>query len=188
MAPPKVETGVILLAAGQGRRFGGGKLTAHFRGRPLWEWAALTAEKVGATNRLIVVAPDSPISGRLGWKRVVNPNAGDGMGSSVAVGISAAANWERVMILLADMPLVTPVHLQTLLALDGVVFSRHENGTNGCPAVFPRSLFERLRKLDGDQGARSLALEDAQFVSPIDMLELADIDTVGDLEALGPKN
>ena len=188
MASPEVKTGVILLAAGQGRRFGGGKLTAHFRGRPLWEWAALTAEKVGATNRLIVVAPESPISGRTGWKRVVNPNAGDGMGSSIAAGIRAATDCERVMILLADMPRVTPAHLKSLLELDGVVFSRHENGTNGCPAVFPKSVFERLGKLAADHGARNLALEDAQFVTPGDMRELADIDTVGDLETLCQQN
>lgn len=61
MLSPELKTGVVLLAAGQGRRFGGGKLTAQFRGRPLWEWAAETAENANFSARVLVVGPKSPI-------------------------------------------------------------------------------------------------------------------------------
>ena len=102
---------MVLLAAGQAKRFGGGKLTAEFHGRPLWERAAETAEAIDFSERVLVIEPNSPIGSRLGWVQVENQFAKQGMGTSIAAGVRALTDCDRVIIMLADMPLVSRSHL-----------------------------------------------------------------------------
>ena len=184
MRHPDKATAVVLLAAGRGERFGGAKLQASFRGRPLWEWAAMTAETFAFRERIVVIAPGGAIGSRDGWTRTENSNAVEGMGSSIAAGVSLVSKSERVLILLGDMPLVSPDLLERLMATQGVAFSRYEHGTPGCPAIFPRATFGKLKGLSGERGARSLDLGQVSLVSPADKMELADIDTAHDLQRL----
>ena len=184
MPPPDVKTGVVLLAAGQAKRFGGGKLVADFRGQPLWTWAADIADEFEFSERLLVVGPNSPIGRRSGWRLVENPVADRGMGTSIAAGVSALTGCDRVVILLADMPLVSPTHLDRILAVQSAAFTRYRDGKPGCPAIFPRSVFPLLKSLKGDRGARSLDLNDAELIPPPDERELADVDEVCDLRRL----
>ena len=184
MAPPEVKTGVVLLAAGLGKRFGGGKLMADFRGAPLWEWAAQTAESIDCSERLLVVGPNGPIKGRMGWSRVENPKAERGMGTSIAAGVSALTDCDRVLIVLADMPLVSLAHLRRLTAAQGAAFTRYRDGSAGCPAIFPRAVFPLLETLTEDRGARSLDLGDAEMIPPPHPSELSDVDAPRDLDRL----
>lgn len=182
------KTGVVLLAAGQGKRFGGGKLTADFRGRPLWEWAAETAENANFSERLLVVGSDSPIGNRRGWRLIENLAAERGMGTSIAAGVRALTDCDRVVVMLADMPLVSPTHLGRLVASQGVAFTQYHDGKAGCPAVFPRLVFPQLASLTRDRGARSLDLADVELIAPIDERELADVDWAYDIERLNSAN
>ena len=175
---------MVLLAAGQAKRFGGGKLMAEFRERPLWERAARTAEAIDFSERIVVIEPDSPIGSRLGWVRVENQFAKQGMGTSIAAGVRALTDCDRVIIMLADMPLVSRTHLDRLNAAQGVVFTRYPDGSAGCPAIFPRLVFPLLETLNGVRGARSLGLGDAELIAPSQQNELADIDEVSDLQRL----
>lgn len=184
MKAPDRETGVVLLAAGRSERFGDHKLTALFRTRPLWEWSALAAEKAGFGNRTLVVAPGSPLAGRKGWRTVVNPDAAQGMGTSIAAGARASDHCSRLVVMLADMPLVPPAHLRALASARGTVFTGYGSARRGCPAAFPRSEFARLAGLDGDSGARSLDIAGASVLHPEDEAWLADIDTPDDLVRL----
>lgn len=184
MPSPELKTGVVLLAAGQGRRFGGGKLIADFRGSPLWEWAAETAESIDFSERLLVVGPKSPIRTRPTWRLVENPVAEQGMGTSIAAGVRALTDCDRVIVMLADMPLVSGTLLGRLIAAQGVAFTRYPDRTAGCPAIFTRSEFPLLVCLEGDRGARSLGLADAELVAPQHDKELADVDEVRDLDRL----
>ena len=184
MAPAKVKTGVVLLAAGLGTRFGGGKLIAEFRGVPLWQWAAQTAESIDFSERLLVVGPNSPIKGRMRWRLVENPLAERGMGTSIAAGVSALTDCDRVLIVLADMPLVSPAHLRRLTAAQGAAFTLYPDGTAGCPAIFPRAVFPLLETLTEDRGARSLDLGDAEMIPPPHQNELCDVDDPRDLDRL----
>ena len=178
------KTAAVLLAAGRGERFGGGKLTSDMWGRPLWEWAAEAAEAIDFAERILVVAPESDLRARPGWMKVENSDASTGMGSSIAAGVAAVSACEQVVIMLADMPFVTPDHLARLASAGGPAFSSYDGGMPGCPAAFPKSAFAQLRGLTGEQGARSLELGEISLISPSDGRELADIDTVRDLEKL----
>ena len=184
MPLPDVKTGVVLLAAGQGKRFGGGKLIAEFRGRPLWEWAAETAENTDFNERILVIGQNSPISSRLRWRIVENPFAEQGMGTSIAAGVRALTDCDRAIIMLADMPLVSPTHLGRLIEAQGVAFTLYPDNIAGCPAIFPRKVFPLLETLTGDRGARSLDLGDAELVAPQHLDELFDVDDTRDLDRL----
>lgn len=188
MRSPEPGTGVVLLAAGQGKRFGGGKLIADFRGRPLWEWAAEAAENIDFGERLVIVGKDNPIGQRPGWTQIDNPAAERGMGTSIAAGVAALKKSHRAVIMLADMPLVSPSHLNQLVASEGVAFTRYSDGSPGCPAAFPSSAFPQLALLTGNEGARSLGFTDVTLVSPRHERELADIDTVCELQRIGSKS
>lgn len=181
---PEVRTGIILLAAGQGKRFGGGKLTAEFRGRPLWEWAATTAETIDFSEYLLVIGPTSPITHRPRWRLLENLVAEQGMGTSIAAGVRALTDCDRVIIMLADMPLVSRTHLNRLIAAQGAAFTRYPDGSAGCPAILPRSVFPLLETLKGDQGARSLDLRNAELIAPSQERQLTDIDEASDLQRL----
>lgn len=182
---PPLDPGIalVLLAAGRGERFGGDKLRALFRGRPLWEWSAIAAEEAGFERRYVVIGDHSSIAQRSGWKRVVNSDCAQGMGTSIAAGVKASEESSRIVIALADMPLVAPSHLRELALGDGTVFTRHDDATMGCPAGFSRPVFEQLQGLRGEAGARSLALSGARPIDPPDQTTLADFDTRDDLSS-----
>jgi len=170
----------LLLAAGRGTRFGGDKLNAMLAGRPVGCHAAATAGQVPLAWRFAVVAEgDAPP----GFTAIRNPVGGQGR--SLARGVAAArqVGADAVLVMLADMPLVSPAHLERLLACfqgpDTLAVSRAD-GTRSPPALIGRRWFDVLERLGGDRGAQDL-LADAV---PIDARpeELMDIDTVSDLD------
>lgn len=184
MLPSDADIGVLLLAAGRSSRFGQDKLVAPFRGRPLWEWSAIAAEEAGFANRFLVVSQATALSTREGWRMVENPDAHDGMGTSIATGVRAASACSRLVIALADMPLVPPAHLVKLAEGQGSIFTRYDGEAYGCPAAFPASAFPKLAALTGESGARSLDLPDATILEPADTRLLCDIDTRPQLDRL----
>ena len=182
MTPPDPGVALILLAAGRSERFGGDKLSAIFKGQPLWTWAAQAAEEAGFRDLYIVTSPRGSIEPGERWNRVVNPKAERGMGTSIAAGIAAAQAHDRIVIALADMPRVPPSHLRALADGYGSLFTRQADGKAGCPAGFDRSAFEHLRQLDGDKGARILAGRDAAMIAPASADILVDIDRKTELD------
>lgn len=169
----------ILLAAGNGSRFGGAKQMATLAGRPLWQHAAAAAEAAGFATR-IVVAPPGLTMDAAGWQTVVNARSASGIASSIAAGLRAAAEAERAVFALADMPYVGHEHLRTLALAEGVVFTAQPDGRRGIPAAFRRAAFARLLTLSGDRGAAALEWPESTTIAA-DSASLRDIDTLHDL-------
>ena len=178
---------LVLLAAGRSERFGGDKLMAEYKGKPLWTWAAMAAEEAGFQDLYIVNSPRTSIDPGNRWQTVVNADADRGMGTSIAAGVAAAKARQRVVITLGDMPMVAPSHLRALAERTGPVFTRQPDGNAGCPAAFGRESFDQLRQLDGDRGARILAHPDAVMMEPTSTGMLVDIDYKSDLAAEGSR-
>lgn len=174
---------LILLAAGRSERFGGEKLVTPYKGKPLWKWAAEAAEDAGFESLYLVTGFHTSVVASGNWRRVINPDAAKGMGTSIAAGVAAAEDHERVVIVLADMPLIDPAHLRSLAQGTGAIFTRQVDGKAGCPAGFGRENFAALRMLKGDQGARGASLLDASTIAPRDPAMLFDVDTQEDLQA-----
>ena len=184
MPRPDPDTAGILLAAGRSQRFGGNKLVSLYRGRPLWRWAADALEEAGFARLYIVVGAGSMIDVPRGWAKVENPDAAQGMGTSIAAGVSAARDHRRIVIALSDMPMMTATHLRRIAAGEGPTFTMQHDGRAGPPAGFGPESFARLETLEGERGARYLDHPGSSTVRPDDPRVLFDVDTREDLRVL----
>ena len=177
---------VALLAAGRATRFGGGKLDAPCAGKPVGCWVVEAVEAAGLAPGVCVTGPAAPrfLAGAVGWSRIVNRQPEEGLGGSLAVAARAAQarNSAAMLVVLADMPLVTPLLLGRLVSGGRAAATDHGGGRPGVPALIPRALFSRLAGARGDQGAAKLlaGLAGLALVAPAAQ-ELLDIDTPADL-------
>jgi len=167
----------ILLAAGRGTRFGGGKLAADLAGRPLAHHAAAMLGGLPFARRIAVVAEGVPDLAPFGFN-VVRPAAGALLSASLAAGVGLATG--PVLIMLADMPLVPAGHIRALVAaFDGDRIATRADGQTMPPALFGARHLAALAALAGDRGAGGL-LTGAPAVELAPDAAL-DIDTPADL-------
>jgi CTP:molybdopterin cytidylyltransferase MocA len=179
---------IAILAAGGARRFGGGKLDAMLAGKPVGQWALDAARAVEHEWLALVVPDPAPEFTRgTGCELLINRRAEEGLGTSAALaaGWAAESGSEALLILLADMPLVTPETLGRLacVALTGKPAAvAYSGGKPGAPAAFPAALFKNLQALTGDAGAARVlrGLPDVVLVETADD-ELRDVDRREDL-------
>ena len=181
------DVAIVLLAAGNARRFGADKLMADFEGAPLGARAAHELGGIAAAAHFAVCQPDAIIAAhykRLGFDIVDNPNPGIGLSGSLHLAVEAAlrTDAQALLIALADMPFVHAAHVEALIAActDNVVasFDGHQPMP---PAIFPRSHWPDLLATAGDAGARHILARAEKLTAPAGML--GDIDTPDDLAA-----
>jgi molybdenum cofactor cytidylyltransferase len=132
----------IVLAAGFSRRLGSPKQSLVLGGETLLERAARIAREVA--DDVVVVTREN------------NPDAEEGMASSIRRGVTLAGPGARLLITLCDQPLVTADHLRALIAIDAPIVATGYAGIAGVPAVFAPELAPELLALRGDRGARSV--------------------------------
>ena len=181
----------ILLAAGEGKRFGGDKLSALLADdMPLG--VASCRNLLAAVDKVVaVVKPgDQELETDLqacGAQVVQCDDAWKGMGHSLARAICAARSASAWLIALGDMPWIEP---QTYCMVADAV--RHgaaiavprNRGRNGHPVGFSARYFVELSSLSGEQGARKLIEQEAAQVTWLDCDDqgiLLDVDTPADL-------
>ncbi len=181
------DVAIVLLAAGNARRFGGDKLMADFEGAPLGVRAAHELVSVAAAAHFAVCLPDALIAAhytRLGFDIVENSNPGIGLSGSLHLAVEAAmrTSAQALLIALADMPFVQAAHVEALIAActDNVVASFDGNQPMP-PAIFPRSHWPDLLATAGDAGARHILAHAEKLTAPAGTL--CDIDTPDDLAA-----
>ena len=181
------DVAIVLLAAGNARRFGTDKLMADFEGAPMGTRAAHELVSVAAAAHFAVCQPDAIIAAhykRLGFDIVDNPNPGIGLSGSLHLAVEAAlrTDAQALLIALADMPFVGAAHVEALIAAcaDTVVasFDGHQPMP---PAIFPRSHWPELLATVGDAGARHILTHAEKIPAPAGTL--CDIDTADDLAA-----
>jgi molybdenum cofactor cytidylyltransferase len=181
----------ILLAAGSAKRFGAHKLMHPLAdGTPIGV-AAARALIQAVPNTIAVVRPDDHLLieaySVLGLKIVENPFADEGMGTSLAAGVSAAPEANGWLISLADMPWVRPATIRMLadrLRNGASMVAPVYDGRRGHPVGFAPRWGEKLRTLYGDEGARGLIAEHADELvlqTTVDAGVLEDIDHPSDL-------
>ena len=181
------KIGALLLAAGFSRRFGGRKLVAEMPdGRPLIEHTLANIEAV-LDHILIVSRPDALDDWEPGNRSLaLFDGAEQGMGASLAFGVSRLSGWDGCLVCLADMPFVQPriyALLAGQLAPDRILIPRYKS-RRGNPAGFGSRFFPELAKLDDDAGGRRIIEANTRSLRQItvnDPAILRDIDTPGDL-------
>ncbi|HEY7130724.1 MAG TPA: NTP transferase domain-containing protein, partial [Candidatus Limnocylindrales bacterium] len=84
-----MRVGAVILAAGAATRFGGGKLLAELDGGPIVRHVIDAAGAAGLAPIVVVVPPDGSLeTADLGpGETVVNPTPGEGLSSSVRIGL-----------------------------------------------------------------------------------------------------
>jgi len=169
---------VTVLAAGLGTRFGGDKLEAMCAGRPLGRWVIEAVEAAGMGPGTIVTGPEW-VTFASGWTRAVNPEPEAGLGSSLALAARLARGKPSLLVLLADMPLVSAAYLRELASRSAPAATRYPDGHAGVPALLDPSLMERAERLGGDRGAGPLLRRARLLDPPAGMLR--DVDTPEDL-------
>lgn len=192
----------IVLAGGAGARFGGGKLTAPWRGGALIDGALAAAFAAPARSVTVVTGSDDKVeaaarafaarSGQAGRLRVIHcPEHAEGMGATLRTGIrSLAADTAGAFVFLGDMPLIPTAILPALaeaVAAGASAAAPSFEGNRGHPVLFAAALLPRLAALTGDEGARRVlqGLGEALVVVPTDDAGvLADIDLPSDLDRL----
>jgi CTP:molybdopterin cytidylyltransferase MocA len=177
-----VTTGGLILAAGEGRRFGGTKQLAELEGRPLLEHAmeAMT----GVTPRVVVLghAADKIRRGvnMHGASVVECEDWDEGQAASLRAGLAALAHCDAVVVVLGDQPGITADAVSAIVAAAGdedAVRATY-GGVPGHPVLLRRPLLDRAGELRGDTGFRDL-LESATVreVEIGGLADPADIDT-----------
>ena len=147
--------------------------------------------------RIVVVNPEVEKSC---WLRdevevalVVNPDPRRGLSSSLRMALDAIegrARLERIegiLITLVDQPLVTPEHLNAVLAAGAAtgLAATTWPGAFGPPAFLYRSLFSSLNDLRGDEGAKKVLRDHMDRVRLVDFPDAAlDVDDAADYARL----
>lgn len=181
----------LVLAAGAGTRFGGGKLSAPFRGEPLVFHAIRAARAAPVARVLVVCAPDLETGAWSGGPEVARiPMASDALSTTLKAGIAAAARDDAagVFIFLGDMPLVPHEVAGRLAAELGEAFAAVPrcNGRSGHPVLLSARAFGDVARLEGDRGAGGMirGRSDVVFLDVADEAILLDVDRVEDLARL----
>lgn len=184
--------GGLVLAAGEGRRFGGPKLVAELDGAALLDHAVAAMLAVPAIERVVVVlgAHAEEISARADLEAVetlVCERWSDGISASLGAGVEELAGAEAIVVTLGDQPFITAQVIAAIVdQLDGrrPAARATYDGLPGHPVLIKRALFEQVRSLRGDEGARDLlAAAGVQELECGHLCRPEDIDTPEDLEA-----
>ena len=160
MSAPAGRVAAVVLAAGEGRRFGSQKLLAPLGDRPLLQHA-LDAANASSLSPIIVVLgadADRVAAGvRTGRARLVrNPDHATGQAGSLRIGLRSLDDSDAAVIVLGDRPNVTAALLDALVAAQrssgapAVVCA--QDGRRSPPTLLHRDLWAAVDALPRRQG------------------------------------
>lgn len=193
--PPPAPAGTtagLVLAAGAGSRFGGGKLLAPLAGRPILQHVLDRLAAVGVEPVIVVLGRDAPdIERGIAWRaerRVLNPDPQRGLASSLQVGMAAVPPAaEEILIVLGDQPLVAVETIRAMLdaprdATRPVVVPRYADDRGRNPVLLRRAAFELADEASGDRGLGPVLAAHPDLVHEVPVTgDNPDVDTPADL-------
>jgi CTP:molybdopterin cytidylyltransferase MocA/SAM-dependent methyltransferase len=195
--PDGARIAAIVLAAGAGSRFGGGKLLAPLEGRPILQHVLERLEAADFDDVVVVVGADADaVEDKIdaGTARlVVNPTPDQGLSSSLKVGIDALTDdVDAALITLGDQPLLPPRAVRALLDAEVVpgrpiVVPVYGDGAGRNPVLVRRDAFALIDQTNGDRGLGPLIDAHPELVHEIPIRVAGgnpDVDTRDDLVAL----
>lgn len=153
----------IVLAAGSGSRFGGGKLMAPWRDGVLLDGALDAAFAAPVEAMHVVVGADPAVAAHAqarGARIVEAEDHALGLAASLKAGVAALPDDAAgALVLLGDMPRVPHAVLPPLVAAvqaGALAAAPTFEGRLGNPVALSAALFPKVMALEGDRGARAL--------------------------------
>ena len=192
-----MNTGIVILAAGESSRMGAPKQLLTYHGTTLLQHAIDTARELDDAAVVAVLgAHAEQILPQLDAHDILvveNPDWPAGMGGSLRTGLRALLDEHpdisAVIFLLCDQPLLSATTLENLVAAhestgSAIVASEYD-GILGVPALFTRTFFPDLLALEGAAGARQIIWTHRAHAIGVPFSEGAvDIDTPADYARL----
>jgi len=181
---------IVILAAGESRRFGGIKQLADLEGKPLLQKVIDQCSQVTGCDLFLVLGANSDIiQARLSLESVdviINPNWQEGISSSIDSAVKRLQNeYSAILLIAGDQPRITAAELVSLIETwrsnPELICAARYSDTLGIPTIFPRRYYPDLLELQGDRGAKSLLIHQSNLLShPLESAKF-DIDTPDDL-------
>ncbi len=177
-------TGIIVLAAGEGRRFGSNKLVAEIDGRKMFEHCLEAVAKTGC-RRTIVTGYDeiAECAKELGFSIVYNRQPELGISESIRLGLAEMKDSKALMFTVCDQPGVTADTFKRLLRAYAagdrdLACMGHGEDMLGNPCLFGRKYFAELEALTGDVGGKRVIMKHRGELLVVNAseAELEDID------------
>lgn len=180
---------LVMLAAGNSRRFGSNKLLYEIDGMPMYlrtlEKLQKAASELGDCE-IIVVTQYEEIAAKantLGVKVLINPQPERGISSSMQIGLATAKDSSACLFTVSDQPWLTA---ETIINLVDKFRDEQKGmactifGTKtGNPCIFSREYYQELMEITGDKGGKQIINrhpEDVTYFKIEDARELQDID------------
>lgn len=182
--------GGLVLAAGGGSRFGGRKQLADVGGRPLLECVLATMARASLGRVVVVLGHEreAVLDGvdLHGAQAVACERWEEGQSASLRAGLAVLDDCDAVVVALGDQPFTSSRAVRRVVrARDGVADAIRATygGVPSHPVLLERRLYGRIRRLEGDVGARAV-LDGARVTDvPCDGLGRPDdVDTQAELD------
>jgi len=199
------DAAAVILAAGAGSRFGGGKVRASLDGRPLLAHVVAAVREAGIGRVVVVLGRDAgAVLGAVreaepaALERVVvavNPAPERGLATSLQLGLGAASATPipaAIFVLLGDQPRVRAGVLRELFRAAGAapvaaiaVVPRYDEDAAPNPVLLLPAGWSLVARLAGDRGLGPLLAADPDRVVRVAVAGAnPDVDTPADLAAI----
>lgn len=185
--------GCIIMASGEGRRFGGNKLLQNFQNKPLIEHLLSKVTQINFAKTIAVTryAEIAAICKTYNIEALCHQLPGQN--DTVRLGLENTydRNLKGYIFCVADQPLLSAATLQDLCAAflenPDYIYRTSYNNKHGNPVIFPSKYAAELMQLPQNKGGSYLLKkypEQVRLVPVRDKYELLDIDTAEDLQHL----
>lgn len=191
-----MQTGILILAAGNSSRLGQPKQLLQFKGKSLLSNVVSQALEIAQAVVIVTGSKNDEIGNEIHDLKALateNPNWQEGMGSSINSGLKKLLDnfptIENVIISVCDQPFIEASIFSELISKQkdsqkNIVASAYSN-TLGTPVLFTKKYFPDLIALSGNEGAKKLLDKFKEDVAQISFEKGAiDIDTIEDYEQL----
>lgn len=194
MSDEKIIVGCIIMASGQGKRFGSNKLMADFCGEPLLAASLKVTENLFSQRFVVTkhkLVADYCEKNKIDFVEHTFPNRND----TIRIGLTYLEHIEpnvtHCLFAMGDQPLIQKATLENLLAAvqkePEYIWRLASETTVGAPVVFPKRFFSELKTLPIGKGGGVLLKKYANQVHTVPVLsdeELLDVDTLEDLRKI----
>jgi molybdenum cofactor cytidylyltransferase len=182
---------LILLAAGDSRRFGGNKLLHNFRGKSMYQYIVDEVDKLSPDlfDRKVCVTQYEEIGNQLrenGYEVVENKESHLGISHSIHLALNSLKDLEgdwAYCFAVCDQPYLKAMTIEDLVsgwkASGKGIGCLCNLGDLGNPAIFSDRYRQELMELEGDVGGKRVIrrhIDDLYLHEVDDGMELVDID------------